>query len=177
MRVPTGLPMRLARGWPALIVTAAARAALSMVAGLLLWAQAPALIGWTPTLVSSGSMEPLLMPGDVAVFDHVPDPHAGQVILFHDPAKPTRLMAHRVHKVLPDGDLITGGDANRAVDSTPVPPALYLGIGRLRVPDIGLPVYWWREHSYLPVALTAAIAMITIALAMPGPESESARSR
>jgi len=144
--------------WIRLITRTTARTALWGLIGLLLWSQLPALLpGWQATVILGGSMRPRIMPADVVLYQHVPINRLrrGQVILVRDPAHPSRLLTHRVHKKLPNGNLITAGDANKRPDSTPVPPTSYLGLGRLRVPWIALPLLWWREQLYWALTATA----------------------
>ena len=60
------------RSWPhwlRLLVGTLSRTVLATVVGLLLWAAVPAVIGWTPTTVMTGSMEPRIHPGDIVVVD------------------------------------------------------------------------------------------------------------
>jgi len=154
--------------WPALVVGAAARTTTTFLVSLLVWAQIPILIGWTPAVVSSGSMAPRLRTGDVIVYQPRLKPHAGQVVVFRDSARPETLLCHRVQRVLTDGTLITAGDANHSVDSTPVPPANYLGLARLRVPGVGLPVVWWRRDSIVAVIVTIAGIAVVVELARLG---------
>ncbi len=141
--------------WPWLIGTSAARGALAVLVGLALWGAVPALVGWHPTTVSSGSMLPRLHVGDVAVSRPLgPQPPAvGSVLLFPDPDRPDRLRLHRFVGIDDDGRLVTRGDANPGNDSTPVDPASVIGIGTLRVPYLGLPVIWWRTGEWVPLAL------------------------
>jgi signal peptidase I len=155
--------------WVRPVLSAAARTLLCAAAGLLLWTQAPLLVGWFPALVASGSMSPHVMPGDVLVYQHGGHPRKGQVVLFHDPARPARLISHRVERVLPSGALVTKGDANATPDSTHVPRRLYAGLARLRVPLIGLPALWWRQHAYLALASALAAAIVVTHLALPRP--------
>ncbi|GED90696.1 hypothetical protein TNCT6_77810 [Streptomyces sp. 6-11-2] len=67
-------------------------------------------------------------------------------MLVQDPARPGRLLTHRVYQVRPNNDLITKGDANSAPDSTPIRLAALRGVARLRVPGVGLPVQLWRAE-------------------------------
>ncbi|MER5184151.1 signal peptidase I [Streptomyces sp. NPDC002896] len=151
--------------WLRLLTVIAARIGLSTAAGLLIWAHAPGLVlGWHATVVLGGSMRPHLTPGDVVVYQPMRGrtPKSGQVVVVVDPARPPRLLIHRVGKVLRDGSLITAGDNNPAVDSTPVPPSSVLGLGRLRVPEIGLPVAYSRQGDYGVVAASLlALAVMT----------------
>ncbi|MFD5424291.1 hypothetical protein [Streptomyces sp. NPDC127084] len=157
------------------MTSAAARTALAAASGLLIWAHLPPLLlDWRPTLVVSESMRPRILRGDVVLYQPLRGraPLRGQVVLVRDPASPSRLLSHRVRKILPDNRIITAGDANRRPDSTPVPLSQVLGFGRLRVPAVGLPLIWWREHRYPPLVI-ASLSLLTTArlaaLRVPAP--------
>ncbi|MFD9219748.1 signal peptidase I [Streptomyces sp. NPDC060064] len=174
-----------ARQWIRLLTLTSARVALVAAAGLLLWAHLPPLVlHWQSTLVVGGSMRPRLPPGDVVLYQpvHGRTLKRGQVVLFRDPARPSRLVVHRIHKVMTDGKIITHGDANHHTDSTPVPRSSLLGLARVCVPSIGLPLVWWRWHKYWLVIATALLIAVTTGLAslrlppiartpLPDPES------
>lgn len=149
------------------VLTAAARTVLCAAAGLMLWTQAPTLAGWFPMLVASGSMSPHVRTGDVLVYQPGGSPHRGQVILFHDPADPARLLTHRVVRVLPRGALVTQGDANPTPDDTPVPRRLYIALARLRVPLVGLPALWWRQNAYPALVAVLGSGLVLVHLAFP----------
>ncbi|WP_433444069.1 signal peptidase I [Nonomuraea sp. CA-141351] len=153
-----------------LIGFAAARAALGVLIGLLTWSQLPALLpAWQAAVILTGSMGPRIMAGDVVVYQDVPmnTLRPGQVVLVRDPAHPAQLLSHRVHKLLPNGHIITSGDANRTPDSTSTPPQNVLGLGRLHVPWIGLPVLWWHRAWYWTMALAALGLALLAYLAAP----------
>jgi signal peptidase I len=162
--------------WLRLLTVIAARIGLSMVVGLLIWAHVPMLVlDWRATAVVGDSMRPRLTPGDVVVYQplHGRRPDTGQVVVVRDPVRPSRLLIHRTAKIRSNGDLITAGDNNNAVDSTPVPPSSVLGLARLRVPGLALPVVSWREGerglavlSLLALAVTTRLA--TLAPTRPG---------
>lgn len=147
--------------WPWLIATTVSRAAVAALVCLALWGALPAVAGWHPTTVSSGSMLPRLHVGDVAVSRPLgaTPPTVGTVLLFDDPDHPGRLRLHRFIRVDDDGQLITRGDANNADDSSPVALTAVRGIGTLRVPWVGLPVVWVRERAWLPLALTGLVLL------------------
>lgn len=154
-------------GPPALLLAAAARAALTTIGGLLLWALAPAALGWPSTVVVTASMAPRLNPGDVVVARPV-DPNRlrlGQVLLVDDPDHAGRLRLHRLVAFRGDGTLTLRGDANRTDDSTPVARTAVRGVGALHVPYIGRPLLWLREHDTLSLAGTAAALAVLVALA------------
>ena len=108
----------------------------ALLIGLALVAVAPFIIGWTPHVVVSGSMQPTVRRGDVVVAQWTDGLglHKGQLILFESERG---LTAHRIVEVLPDGTYRTRGDANPAADSTPVRPRDVEGIARVVVPFIG----------------------------------------
>jgi signal peptidase len=151
------------------VISVISRTVLGSMVGLLVWAQLPAVaLGWTAGVVQSGSMRPALMPGDVVLYQPPPrdrTPAVGQIVLVQDPTRPSRLLTHRVYRVLPNNDLITKGDANSAPDSTPVRPAALQGVARLRVPWIGLPVQLWRAKQPVPEAMMLLGLAIVLALA------------
>jgi hypothetical protein len=151
--------------WPWLVACTVARAALASVLCLALWGAVPALFGWQPTTVSSGSMLPRLHVGDVAVSRplHGAAPTLGSVLLFDDPDHPGRLRLHRFVRVDDVGRLVTRGDANTGDDSSPVPLAAVHGVGTLRVPWVALPVVWFRERSFAPLGLVV-VGLVGLAL-------------
>lgn len=114
----------------------------------------------------TGSMEPAIQTGDLVISRAI-DPaelRPGQVVLVHDPDHHGRLRLHRLHAV--DGpELITKGDANPEVDSSPVGPADVLGIGALRVPWIGIPIRDARDGNALALATTLTGLLTVIAVA------------
>lgn len=153
---------------------------LTMVA----WVLVPTVVlGWSPMVVTSGSMQPSIRAGDVVLveeFDHLVGP--GTIIAFDNAAGP---IVHRVVAVSDDGAYTTRGDANRANDSTPVSADRTIGQGRLLVPYIGLAkvtgwAWWmallvlvgvsiplWRKGSGLslvPVVLALTVAGSSAAL-------------
>lgn len=156
--------------WPWLIATTLSKAAVAVLVCLALWGALPAVIGWHPTTVSSGSMLPRLHVGDVAVSRPLgaTPPTLDSVLLFDDPDHPGRLRLHRFVRVDDDGLLVTRGDANTSDDSSPVSLTAVRGIGTLRVPWVGLPVIWLRERAWLALALAVIVLLGLTALAGRG---------
>jgi signal peptidase len=121
-------------------------AATAMAAALLLafagWMTVPRLLGWTPQIVLSGSMEPALPVGSV-VFTVPVDPESvrtGDVITFRNPDRPGTLVSHRVVGVErgPAGLAIkTKGDANPSEDQWAVGADDIVGRVRWHVPYLG----------------------------------------
>lgn len=124
---------------------------LWLVMWLVLWAAVPALVmGWQPVLITSGSMGPTISAGDLVLLGEPPADELlshGTVITFEDPTAPGGLITHRIDGVREDGMYRTRGDANEAPDSAPVAPERVVGVGRLLVPLVGLPVLWLRGDA------------------------------
>jgi signal peptidase I len=119
---------------------------------MLAWVFVPMIVlGWTPLVVVSGSMEPLIRAGDVVLIEqvsHVVGP--GTVVAFDDG---NGVVVHRVVDVSEDALYTTRGDANRDPDSTPVLQDQIIGQGHLLVPYIGLARVlgwvWWGALALL----------------------------
>jgi signal peptidase I len=134
--------LRDAVDWGRVVVGTLARGVVATLLGLALWAAAPALIGWQPTTVMTGSMEPRLAPGDVVVSRPVApsDLRVGKILLADDPDQPGHLRMHRYVEDGPDGTLVTKGDANPQQDSTPLERSAVHGVevGRLALALVGV---------------------------------------
>lgn len=126
---------------------------LALVVGLTVGSMLPALWGWTPHIVLSGSMAPAVHAGDVVLASpagaSAADP--GKVVVARNPSRPGQILLHRVVSVDPDGSVHLKGDANTTTDSTPVPPRDIIGVPRLRVPYVGLPVLWAQQRQWGPL--------------------------
>ena len=148
-------------GWPSTVRVTLARTVLATLAGLAVWPLLLALLGLNVAAIASGSMSPGIRVGDVVAsspvaFDEV---RAGQIVTVHNPAVEGQLLTHRVHAVRADGSLLTKGDANADVDSTPVPVGS-AWLGRLRIPWVGFPKLWLDDGSW--VALGSAAAALAL---------------
>jgi hypothetical protein len=155
-------------GWVRLAVTVVARGVLFSILGMLAWALLPGVIGWTPTTVMTGSMEPRIHPGDVVISRPAQADAAtlNHILLVDDPDHAGRLRLHRFAEFAPDGNLILRGDANSANDSTPITPASVHGVAVLRIPYVGLPIVWFTEKAWGPLAAVfAAVVGLTLAAA------------
>jgi hypothetical protein len=87
------------------------------------------------------------------------------VLLVDDPDFPGRLRLHRLVAV-EDGGLLLQGDANPTPDPQLVDPAAVHGVGVLRLPDLGLPVLWAAQGRVLPLAGSAVVLALLVALAL-----------
>jgi signal peptidase len=151
------------------VLRAAATAYLSAYLSLMVWALLPLAFGWTPSVIVSGSMEPVIHVGDVVFFAKEPvDTLApGRVILVEDPAGQGGLLSHRLHERKGDGTFITKGDANAGPDSTPVRPSQVRGAARLVIPYVGKMVLWQEENRKQAAVWTAMTGLAILFVRNP----------
>lgn len=128
---------------------------LSIVACLVVWVViVRLLVGWSPLVITTGSMQPSINQGDIVLSANPEDGgvglEEGAVITFADPVRPGERLTHRIDKVNRNGSYQTRGDANSVSDSYEVRPADVMGVGRLLVPAVGLPRVW-VENGNLPL--------------------------
>lgn len=148
--------------WPVLLRVAVCRGVLCMLITLLAVAFLPRPFGFTGTTIVTGSMTPVIQPGDVALVWPLDEYLPGQVILFPNPAHPEQQVMHRIAEVRADGMLVTKGDANQVADSTPVDPRTVIGVGRILIPAIGLPIVWAVDGLILLVLVTVFLGALLI---------------
>ncbi|MEZ5227833.1 MAG: signal peptidase I [Acidimicrobiales bacterium] len=155
---------------------------LALLAGWVLLASLAT--GYQPVVVTTGSMRPAVEPGDVLL---IADPPADQmlpqraVILFERDSG--ELVTHRVYAVEND-EYVTKGDANPSVDLERVRPDQTLGVGRIVVPLVGLPIVWYQTQNYVAlgawiiVTLAAFVVSIRSAIAvLRSPRDRSAEAQ
>jgi len=92
------------------------------VIGFLFLAVAPQILGYQTLTMLTGSMSPLISPGDVVVSAPIPveKVRVGDIITYHIPVQDHRVETHRVVDVMRTADgavtVQTKGDANNGVD-------------------------------------------------------------
>lgn len=121
------------------------------------------LFGYRGYTVISGSMEPTLSLGDYIItkehdFDHLKE---GDVISFENGQT---IVTHRIEKTLPDGRLITRGDANRIDDQLAVGEAEYIGRMRFRIPYLGKIMIWLQEPIIFGIVMALIATRLLIAI-------------
>lgn len=169
--VPTAPPSATTSGktWQRTVLYGAGTVCMliiSVASSLSLWIGLPwALLGWSPTLVTSGSMEPLVTPGDVVMIRPVTAEELvpNTVVLYDRPE--TGRVLHRILEQLPDGTFRTGGDANASPDSAFVHVEDVQGAAVLAVPWIGRPSLWLHQDRTLAVVATAVGLLVALRLA------------
>lgn len=138
-------------------------AALFFVAFMLataFWVVLPTvLLGWSPTAITSGSMEPAIRVGDVVVGNpDVPsDLGPGSVVTFESGTG--MLITHRVVAVDSDGRVVTRGDANSDPDRPSITHDEVRSVGRILVPLAGYPSVWAQSGAWWAVLAMAAAAI------------------
>lgn len=161
-----------------LAVSVMARAVLFALLGMMAWALLPFALGWSPTTVMTGSMEPRISAGDVVITRPIPTGTAAlsHILLVDDPDHANKLRLHRYVEDAPDGSLILRGDANQSNDSSPVTPESVHGVAVLRIPYVGLPVVWIAEKNWGNLA-AVFVAVSALTLAAVSGSSAAPRSR
>lgn len=139
----------------------------------------PIAFGWSSFVIVTGSMEPGIAAGDVVLVSPGYDESnvMGRVITFQDPAREDNVLTHRVVTVTDDGHLVTKGDANITEDSMPVPPESVVGMGRLLVQFIGMPVVWLHTGNWLALALFFALLIAAVVATVADHEPDERRPR
>lgn len=87
--------------------------------------------------IQTGSMEPVVSPGDVVLVSPADTVNVGDIIAFPDPLRPERDVLHRVVDIGSDGRLVTKGDANDVADPWLVEPGQVIGTQAMSIPAIG----------------------------------------
>lgn len=146
-----------------LVVSAAVGGAVT----LALAAAGPRLLGWQSMTVLTGSMRPLLQPGDVVVDRMIAPASArpGDIVTFHDPNRGGKLVTHRVRFISRRGamvDVVTRGDANSVGERWSVPAAGRIGRVEYRIPYLGYLGQWVGT----PLGRLLAIVLPALTLAI-----------
>ena len=125
------------------------------------------VLGYKPVAVYSGSMEPTIHVGGLALDRAIPSQkvRVGDVITFSDPYVKGRLVTHRVIDILqtPHGlDYRTKGDANSGRDPWTIRLAGQVGRVSFSVPVAGYILYYahTREIRSLLICLAALSLLV-----------------
>ena len=155
-------------GWIRLLAVTASRAYLIALATLGAIVILPGLLGWTPSVVQSESMEPHVSTGDIVLASDLPDTSPlpiGAVITFR---VDDRTIVHRLVSVNDDNSFVTAGDANPQLDPWSASRNDITGQARLLVPNIGLPGIWLQRGDFVPLVGWAALTLAALIMAAPG---------
>lgn len=123
-------------------------------------------MGYRPMVVISGSMEPSINIGDLVVTAPLRHgyPKVGEVIAYSFYGK---IVLHRVIGYGPGGTVITKGDANNVPDPRPVKLKYIMGVLKLRIPYVGVPMIYISKAIGGFLNLTIALLLLTYASYIP----------
>ena len=128
------IPRQIANGVVWAIVVAGALLAL-LLAG-------PLALGDHPHTDLSGSMEPVISPGDVVMDENIApwEAKVGDIVTFRDPQEESKLLTHRVVSIRDRGShlqFVTQGDANNTQEHWNVSATGQIGRVMYIVPWVG----------------------------------------
>ena len=137
------------------------------VIAALLAGTAPSVLGYEGLIVTSGSMAPAILVGDMAVVAPIKPAQmsVGDIITYRSKERPDIIITHRIVEISHDdlGQIIfhTKGDANETVDQVQVNPTAVVGRVAYIVPKIGYVVDFARsaEGKMLLFGLPAALLL------------------
>ena len=155
--------LTVVRALQAIVGTILALTLLVVLAGI-----APTFFGYESFTVYSGSMEPAVRVGALAVVQPVPSSQlrAGDVITYRMPFFPDVVVTHRLLAIqtTPDGktQYRTKGDANQAEDLVQVDPNAVLGRVAYSVPYAGYVVEYSKTGAGRLVLIALPAALIAL---------------
>ena len=134
----------------------------------ILFVLLPAIFASSLAVVYSGSMEPAMLMGAVAVMEPV-DPaqiKVGDIIAFNPPWDPDVTVSHRVIEVVEDETLAfsTKGDANEDPDFDVVPADHVLARVSFNIPNLGYVLTGVGQYTRSRLGLVLFIAVPTLLL-------------
>ena len=141
------------------------------IAAFLLLAVGPRIFGYQTSTMLTGSMSPLINPGDVVIT--VPTPISeigvGDIITYHIPVEDHRVETHRVAEILTNADgstaVRTKGDANSGADPwTATLHGATVDRHVLTVPFVGQAIRTLRQPIVLNTLMYGAPAVLVFGL-------------
>lgn len=141
------------------------------VTAFLALAIGPRVLGYQTSTMLTGSMSPLINPGDIVITRPVPvtDINVGDIITYHIPVEDQRVETHRVTQIAarPDGTVVvqTKGDANNGADpwlATISTPTIDRHI--LTIPYAGEAIRAIRQPPVLNTLMYGAPAILVISM-------------
>lgn len=129
--------------------------------------EVPSFMGYKPFIVLSGSMEPTIMTGDLAISKVVDDTNnlkVGDIISFK--TADNIVITHRIVEIDKDGTekiYITKGDNNNEKDSEPVTASMIEGIYVTKINGLGnIAMFIQKPVGFI---IVASVPVITIIIA------------
>lgn len=157
------------------------------VAAFLMLAIGPRLLGYQTSTMLTGSMSPVINPGDVVVTMPTPvsEIKVGDIITYHIPVEDNRVETHRITEIVTNADATTAintkGDANNGADPwTATLQGQTVDRHIATVPFIGQAIRTLRQPIVLNSLMYGAPAILVIGLLSSiwrkSPEAETAGS-
>jgi signal peptidase len=144
---------------------------IGAVVGFLVLAVAPRILGFQTLTMLTGSMSPLINPGDVVVTAPISAENVkvGNIITYHIPVEDHRVETHRVVDVMRTADGVvtvqTKGDANNGADpwvATLDGNVAYIEVAS--VPYLGNLIRLLREPVVMSILMYGAPAVLVTGL-------------
>lgn len=128
--------------------------------------EVPAIGGYSPLIILTGSMEPAIATGDLIIVRTVQpqDVHTGDIIAFFDPdGNGTSVLTHRVTKIIQDGENLsfyTKGDANNTEDRNPVSADKLIGLYQTRYAGMGHVAMFMQTPAGLVICVAVPLILL-----------------
>jgi diguanylate cyclase (GGDEF)-like protein len=138
---------------------------LSALVWLACWVTGVMLvIGWHPQVVTGASLEPSLVPGDVIMVQPTKPftPERGEVLTYS--LHKGTVVVGRVLNVGPEQRFTVIGGTNGTSKPITVSISNIVGVGRLVVPMLGLPVVWAAKRSWLVIAVWSTLTLAAVVI-------------
>lgn len=144
--------------------------AVAMISVLAIWGST-GMLGFRPSIISSGSMTPALQVGDIIItIEASPDDiKIGDIIQY---SGENEIIAHRVVDIQKEGNtrfFITQGDNNNVPDQNPVHPSQIVGKLVLTIPKLGwvsiaIKTFFAEAYAFFTTNLTYTFTTVGIVL-------------
>lgn len=121
--------------------------------------EAPQVLGYSQYIVTTGSMEPSLSPGDLIFVKAQETYELGDVVTFYDNGGAT--VTHRIMGKV-SGQFITQGDANNTEDSELLPPEQIIGKLQMVLPGMGYFIDFLRSPVGIVILIFVGILLIKL---------------
>ena len=132
----------------------------------------PEIFGYSPLVVTSGSMEPAFSAGDLIVIREEDDYALGDIVTFR--LSGGELVTHRIVGSV-EGSFITKGDANNTEDDELLTPAQVVGKLVTYIPAVGSFLLFLRTPVGLAVLVIVGFLLIELPVLLGARRQEKGR--
>lgn len=130
-----------------------------LVQQTLLNREVPQVLGYSQYIVTTGSMEPNLSPGDLILVKAEDQYELGDVVTFHD--SHGSVVTHRIMGTVGD-QFITQGDANNTEDGDLLSAEQIIGKLQQVLPGMGFVIEFLRSPLGILVLVVAGVLLIKL---------------